>query len=241
MVKTALITGAARRVGAEIARTLHASGMNIVLHHLASAQEVNALQAELEAIRPHSAVVLAADLRDLNALQVLAEQSAAQWVHLDCLINNAATFYPTPLGQVTQWDDLIDINLRAPFFLSQAAAPWLRARQGCIVNLVDIYADRPLQNHSVYSMTKAGLVSLTKSLANELAPEVRVNAVAPGAILWPEGETDLEYQKQILEKTPLRRLGSLVEIARAVRFLVLEATYTTGHVLNVDGGRVVRS
>jgi len=241
MVKTALITGAARRVGAEIARTLHASGMNIVLHHLASTQEVNALQAELETIRPHSAVALAADLRDLNALQLLAEQSAAQWGHLDCLIHNASTFYPTPLGQVTHWDDLIDVNLRAPLFLSQAAAPWLRARQGCIVNIVDIYADRPLQNHSVYSMTKAGLVSLTKSLANELAPEVRVNAVAPGAILWPEGETNLEYQKQILEKTPLRRLGSLVEIARAVRFLVLEATYTTGHVLNVDGGRVVRS
>ena len=238
-----VITGAARRVGASIARVLHGAGMNILLHYRSSAEAAQLLRDELEAVRPNSVQILQADLRDLASLPKMIERAAAQWGQLTGLVNNASTFYPTPLGTVTTqaWDDLIGTNLQSPFFLSQAALPWLRASRGCIVNLVDIYADRPLKNHSVYNIAKAGLVMLTKTLAQEYGPEVRVNAVAPGAILWPEQPIDPAYQANRLERTALQRLGSPLEVAQAVRFLIQDAPYTTGHVLTVDGGRSVAS
>ncbi|CAK0781733.1 pteridine reductase [Gammaproteobacteria bacterium] len=239
MAQTALITGAAQRVGAAIARTLHDAGMNVVLHYRSSVAAVHSLRDELEALRPDSVITLQADLLAFEGLPSLMDQAVAAWGRLDCLVNNASTFYPTPLGQVSaaQWDDLLGTNLRAPFFLSQAAAPWLRTTGGCIVNIVDIYAERPLKDHPVYSIAKAGLTMLTKTLARELAPEVRVNAVAPGTILWPERPVSDTYKTNLLARTALQRLGSPAEIARAVLFLVQNATYTSGHILTVDGGR----
>jgi len=238
MSQTALITGAAHRVGAAIARTLHNAGMNVVLHYRSSADAMHSLCDELEAARPGSVVALQADLLS-DDLPRLVEQAVAAWGRLDCLVNNASTFYPTPLGQATatQWDDLLGTNLRAPFFLSQAAAPWLRITGGSIVNIVDIYAERPLRDHPIYSIAKAGLTMLTKTLARELGPEVRVNAVAPGTILWPEQPVSDAYKANLLGRTALERLGSPIEVARAVLFLVQSATYTSGHILTVDGGR----
>ncbi len=241
MNRVALITGAARRVGAAIAHTLHTAGFNIVLHYRTSAEAAHALCETLEAARPDSAITLEADLLNLESLPILVEQATTAWGRLDCLINNASTFYQTPLAQATlaQWDDLIGTNVRAPYFLSQAAAPWLRSTQGCIVNIVDIYAERPLTGHSIYGIGKAGLVMLTKALAQELGPLVRVNAVAPGIVLWPEQPISESYKTYLLARTTLGRAGSTLEVAQAVRFLVQDATYTSGHVLTVDGGRSV--
>ena len=240
-ISVALVTGAAHRVGATIARVLHSAGMNVVLHYRSSEGAAHTLRDELEAIRPHSAITLFAELLDYNSLPSLVEQAVAAWGRLDCLVNNASTFYPTPVAQTTaaQWDDLIGTNLRAPYFLSQAAAPWLSIAAGCIVNIVDIYAERPLKGHPVYSIAKAGLVMLTKTLAQELGPQVRVNAVAPGIVLWPEQPVSDLYKNNLVARTALQRLGSPAEVARAVRFLVQEATYTSGHVLTVDGGRLL--
>jgi pteridine reductase len=239
--RVALITGAAHRIGATTARILHDEGMNIVVHYRSSAGAAEALAAELNGLRPDSVVTVGADLHDTAGLGALVERAAAAWDRLDVLVNNASSFYPTPMGEVTeaQWDDLLGSNLKAPFFLSQAAAPHLRAAGGCIVSIVDIHADRPLKGYPVYSMAKAGLVMLTKTLARELGPEIRVNAVAPGAILWPENEAELDSaaQREIIGRTALKRQGDPVDIARAVRFLVRDAVYTSGHVLTVDGGR----
>jgi pteridine reductase len=239
--RVALITGAAHRIGATTARLLHGEGMNIVVHYRGSTAAAEALAAELNGLRPDSVVTLSADLHDTAGLEALVERAAAAWGRLDVLVNNASSFYPTPMGEVTeaQWDDLMGSNLKAPFFLSQAAAPRLRAAGGCIVNIVDIHADRPLKGYPVYSMAKAGLVMLTKTLARELGPEIRVNAVAPGAILWPENEAELDSaaQREIIGRTALKRQGDPIDIARAVRFLVRDAVYTSGHVLTVDGGR----
>ncbi|CAK0744630.1 pteridine reductase [Gammaproteobacteria bacterium] len=239
MPQTALITGAAHRVGAAIARALHGAGMNVVLHYRSSAEAVRSLCEELETARPDSVVTLQADLLAFDNLSALVDQTVAAWGRLDCLVNNASTFYPTPLEQATapQWDDLLGTNLRAPFFLSQAAAPWLRITGGNIVNIVDIYAERPLKDHPIYSIAKAGLTMLTKALARELGPQVRVNAVAPGTILWPERPVSDTYKTNLLARTTLNRLGSPTEVARAVLFLVQSATYTSGHILTVDGGR----
>jgi len=239
--RVALITGAAHRIGATTARLLHGEGMNIVVHYRGSTAAAAALAAELNGLRPDSVVTLSADLHDTAGLDALVERAAAAWGRLDVLVNNASSFYPTPMGGVTeaQWDDLMGSNLKAPFFLSQAAAPRLRAAGGCIVNIVDIHADRPLKGYPVYSMAKAGLVMLTKTLARELGPEIRVNAVAPGAILWPENEAELDdtARREIIGRTALKRQGDPDDIARAVRFLVRDAVYTSGHVLTVDGGR----
>lgn len=239
--RVALITGAAHRIGATTARLLHGEGMNIVVHYRGSTAAAEALAAELNGLRPDSVVTLSADLHDTAGLDALVARAAAAWGRLDVLVNNASSFYPTPMGEVTeaQWDDLMGSNLKAPFFLSQAAAPRLRAAGGCIVNIVDIHADRPLKGYPVYSMAKAGLVMLTKTLARELGPEIRVNAVAPGAILWPENEAELDSaaQREIIGRTALKRQGDPIDIARAVRFLVRDAVYTSGHVLTVDGGR----
>ena len=240
--KVVLITGAAHRIGATTARMLHAEGMNILLHYRHSRDAAEALQTELNDIRPDSVKLLQADLHDTQSLPGLIEEAVNAWDRLDVLINNASSFYPTPIGSVTeaQWDDLIGSNLKAPLFLSQAAAPYLRQHQGCIVSIVDIHAERPLKEFPVYSMAKAGLVMLTKSLACELGPEVRVNAVAPGAILWPENLGEAEKEK-IISRTFLKRQGAPEDIARAILYLVRDAGYVSGQVITVDGGRSLNS
>lgn len=240
--KVVLITGAAHRLGATTARMLHGEGMNILLHYRHSRDAAEALQTELNDIRPDSIKLLQADLHDTQSLPGLIEEAVNAWDRLDVLINNASSFYPTPIGSVTeaQWDDLIGSNLKAPLFLSQAAAPYLRQHQGCIVSIVDIHAERPLKEFPVYSMAKAGLVMLTKSLACELGPEVRVNAVAPGAILWPENLGEAEKEK-IISRTFLKRQGAPEDIARAILYLVRDAGYVSGQVITVDGGRSLNS
>lgn len=237
----ALITGSARRIGAAIARRLHAEGFDLALHYRGSATEMQALAAELEAVRTNSVLTLQADLSEFDRLPELVASTVGRFGRLDALVNNASTFQPTPLGTVTpaQWDVLFASNARAPFFLAQAAAPHLKASKGAIVNLVDIYAERPLRDHPVYCMAKAALVMATQSLALELAPDVRVNAIAPGAILWAENETSDTRQQAMLARTPLARTGTPAEIAEAVRWLLRDATYTTGQVINVDGGRML--
>jgi pteridine reductase len=237
--KVALITGAARRVGAEIARQLHALGMNLVLHYRQSKTDAQALQRELLEQRPDSVVLVQADLLNTAKLGSTIKVGVEAWGRLDALINNASSFYPTPLGSISEkhWDDLLGSNLKAPLFLSQAAAPALGESQGCIVNITDIHADRPLKNHSVYSAAKAGLAMLTKSLARDLGPDIRVNAVAPGAILWPEQELDDLTKRRIISSTALKRRGGPKDIARAVTFLIRDADYVTGQTITIDGGR----
>ncbi len=237
--KVVLITGAARRIGAETASLLHANGANVVLHYRTSREPAQALLEKLNTIRKDSAILVQANLLDTPKLSALVKEAASSWGKLDILINNASSFYPTPIGDVTdnQWDDLMGTNLKAPFFLSQAAAPHLRSTHGCIVNITDIHAERPLKQHSVYSMAKAGLVMLTKSLAYELGPDIRVNAIAPGAIIWPENDMDDITKQRILTRTFLKCQGNPAHIASAVLFLVRDALYTTGHILNIDGGR----
>jgi len=236
-----LITGSARRVGAATARALHAAGARLVLHFRTARDEAAALAASLNALRPGSAVALQADLLDLDALPGLATRAAAAFGRLDALVNNASSFYPTPIGTVTsaQWDDIVGTNLRAPLFLAQAAAPSLRAARGSVVNITDIHADRPLRGHPVYTLAKAGLAGLTRALAVDLAPEVRVNGVAPGPVLWPEDEGvfDCAERARVLGQTPLGREGGPEDVARAVRFLILDADYVTGEIIAVDGGR----
>lgn len=240
--RVVLITGAAHRIGATTARMLHGEGMNILVHYRNSREAAESLQAELNAIRSDSVHLVQADLHDTANLPTLVEQAIHIWGRLDVLINNASSFYATPIGTVTEthWDDLIGSNLKAPFFLSQAAAPYLRQQQGCIVSIVDIHAERPLKEFPVYSMAKAGLVMLTKSLACELGPEVRVNAVAPGAILWPENLGESEKEK-IISRTFLKRQGTPDDIARAILYLIRDAGYMSGQVLTVDGGRSLNS
>ncbi|MCX9156249.1 pteridine reductase [Niveibacterium sp. 24ML] len=238
--KVILITGAARRVGACIARTLHAAGCRVALHHRGSRTDAQALAAELEAQRPGSSLLLQADLLDTAALPDMVSRTLAQFGRLDGLVNNASSFYPTAMGHIdeAQWLDLSGTNLKAPLFLSQAAAPHLRASGGAIVNIVDIHAERPLSGYPVYSAAKAGLLGLTRALAIELAPQVRVNGVAPGAIEWPEdGQFPPAEREAIIAHTLLKRVGSAQDIAGAVRFLMLDAPYITGQILAVDGGR----
>lgn len=240
----ALVTGAAQRIGATITRTLHAAGYNTVLHYRKSSGAAQALCAELNTLRPHSAISLMADLNDVHAIERLAQQALAQWQRLDVLVNNASSFYPTPVGKTTaeQWDDLMGSNARAPFFLAQALAPALAAQKGAVVNIADIYADRPLAQHTLYCMAKAANVMLTQSLALEMAPDVRVNGVAPGAILWPEqgGAVDTVAQEKLLGNVPLGRTGLPEDIANTVLFLLRDAPYINGQVIAVDGGRSVR-
>ncbi len=236
----ALITGGARRIGAEIARQLHAKGFNLLVHyHNSETQALNLIQT-LNSSRANSAIAVKADLSDTQAVIQLARQGMDQWGRVNLLINNASSFYPTPLGEVTPeiWDDIFASNLKAPFFLAQALAPALKASKGCIINIADIYAERPLGNHSVYCIAKAGNVMLTKTLARELAPEVRVNGIAPGAILWPESE-DLgdDVKSSLLAKILLQQRGKPEDIARTAVFLAQESAYMTGQILTVDGGR----
>ena len=236
-----LITGAARRVGAAIARRLHEAGARVVVHCHRSRAEADALAGELNARRAASCAVVQADLLDLASLAKLAEDAHRAFGRLDALVNNASSFFATPFGRITarEWEDLVGTNLRAPLFLAQAASPHLRSAGGAIVNIVDIHADRPLREHAVYSIAKAGLAALTRSLAIELAPEVRVNGVAPGAILWPEGGKHFapRERERITSQTPLGRVGHPDDIAGAVKYLLFDAPFVTGQVLAVDGGR----
>ena len=237
-----LVTGSSRRVGAAIARRLHAAGANLMLHYRRSEADAQALRAGLNAVRADSVALVQADLLDAAGLAEIARNTLARFDQIDALVNNASSFYPTPVGEITpaQWDDLIGSNLRAPLFLSQAAAPHLKKTRGSIVNIADIHAERPLKNYTVYSIAKAGLVGLTRALARELAPEVRVNAVAPGAILWPDDDAfDAVSRQRIISHTLLKRVGEPEDIARAVYYLIAEAPYVTGQVLAVDGGRSV--
>ncbi len=241
--KVVLVTGGAKRVGAAISRRLHAAGANLVLHYRSSAREALDLRDELDALRPGSAAACQADLLDLAALRSLVDQAVERFGRLDALVNNASSFYATPLAGVDerQWHDLLGTNLRAPLFLAQAAAAELRRRHGCIVNIADIHAERPMHGHLLYSVAKSGLVALTRALAQEMAPQVRVNAVAPGVIMWPENEAwvDEEQRRKIVAHTLLKREGEPDDIAKAVAFLVQDAPYVTGQVIAVDGGRSI--
>lgn len=236
-----LVTGAARRIGAQIARTLHVAGCDIALHYRDSHDEATALARELDAARADSVLTLQADLAEFDRLPELVARTVGRFGRLDALVNNASGFHATPVGTITpaDWDALMASNARAPLFLAQAAAPHLRAARGAIVNMVDIYAERPLPAHSVYCMAKAALLMATRSLALELAPEVRVNAVAPGAILWPQDDGDEAARAAMLARTPLGRTGTPEEIAEAVRWLLFDATYCTGQVIALDGGRLL--
>ena len=237
--KVVLITGGAQRIGASITHHLHAQGMRIALHYRNSAPAANALASALNAQRPDSVYCLQADLLDTAQLPSLVERVLAHWGQLDVLINNASAFYPTPLTTVSepQWDELLGSNLKAPFFLSQAAAASLDRQQGCIINLLDIHGERPLKDYPIYSIAKAGLIMLTKALARELGPRVRVNGIAPGPILWPESGLDEANQQRIIAATALKRLGEPDDIARTAGFLIQAAAYITGQVITVDGGR----
>jgi pteridine reductase len=239
--RAVLVTGGARRIGAAMVRGFHAHGADICIHCRQSIDEAEHLRDELNRRRAQSAVIVSADLLDVAALPGIVTAAVSAFGRLDVLINNASTFYPTPLGTVSaaQWDDLMGTNLRAPFFLAQAAAPHLRASKGAIVNMIDIHAQRPLPRHPLYSSAKAGLAMLTRSLARELGPDVRVNGIAPGPIMWPEAGMDAQLQKEIVAKTLLKRSGSPEDVVRAALFLVKDAPYVTGQILAVDGGRSV--
>lgn len=241
--KVAIVTGSARRIGAEIARSLHAVGMNLVLHYNLSEEEAVSLCQQLNQVRAHSAVTLRADLQEFASCNVFIQQAAEVWQRLDVLVNNASRFYRTLFGKITDfaWNDLINSNLKAPFFLSQAAAPYLSAQKGCIVNITDAHLERPVIDYSVYCISKGGLAMLTRVLAKELGPDVRVNAVAPGVILWPEGENVLSdaEKETVLGQIVLGRIGHPAHIADAVLFFIRDADYATGQILSIDGGRML--
>lgn len=239
--KTVLITGGAKRVGAEMARALHGAGANVVVHCHRSAEVASVLVGELNAARRHSAVATACDLLDVSRFATLIDTATQNFGHLDVLINNASTFYPTPVGEITttQWDDLIGSNLKAPLFLTQAAAMALRLTKGLVLNIADIHGQRPLRRYPVYSVAKAGLIMLTRSMARELGPHIRVNAIAPGPVMWPADGTDKALQEKIINRTALKRSGSAQDIARAALFFCTAAPYVTGQILAVDGGRSV--
>jgi pteridine reductase len=240
--KTALITGGAKRVGAAISRRLHAAGANLVVHYKSAHREAHALQDELDALRAQSVSLVQADLLDGAGLPELVKTTVAQYGRLDVLVNNASSFHASPIGEITEshWDDLIGTNLKAPLFLAQAAAPHLKRTNGIIVNITDIHAERPLKSYVVYSVAKAALAGLTRSLARELGPDVRVNGVAPGPIMWPDdGSFDDVARQRVISHTLLKRIGDPEDIARAVYFLIADAPYVTGQILAVDGGRSV--
>jgi len=241
--KVVLITGGARRVGAAICRALHAAGANIMIHHRRSVEDARALQSELNAARPDSVALVQADLLHLALVPSIVTETVNRFGRLDVVVNNASSFYPSPMGEITEqaWDDLVGTNLKTPLFLSQASAPHLKRSHGCIVNIVDIHADRPMRGYAVYTAAKGGLVALTRALASELGPEIRVNGVSPGPILWPEDErwSDDLARQRIIHSTLLKRVGEPEDVARTVRFLIYDAPYVTGQIIAVDGGRSI--
>ena len=235
-----LVTGGARRLGAEIVRQMHAAGARVMVHFRSSGDEAAQLAATLNALRPGSVSIVQADLLSSSAGERLVAAAVAAYGRLDALVNNASSFFPTPLGTIDEaaWSDLVGSNLKAPLFITQAAAPYLKLSRGCVVNIVDIHAERPLRGYPVYCAAKAGLAGLTRALAQELAPEVRVNGVSPGAIEWPDdGQFAPQERAAIIEHSLLKRIGAAADIAGAVRFLVFDAPYVTGQILAVDGGR----
>ena len=236
-----LVTGAARRIGAAISRRLHAEGARIVLHCHRSRAEADDLASALNTQREASCAVVQGDLLDVGGIAGLVEEAVGAFGRLDALVNNASSFYPTPFGHIGQgeWDDLMGSNLRAPLFLAQAAAPYLREAKGAVVNLVDIHAERPLKDFVVYSIAKTGLAGLTRALALEMGPHVRVNGVAPGAIMWPDGDEHFPptERSRIVAQTPLSRIGSPEDVAGAVKYLLFDAPFVTGQIVAVDGGR----
>jgi pteridine reductase len=241
--KAVLVTGGAKRVGAAICRRLHAAGASVLVHYRSSAAEARALESELLARRPGSVALAQADLLNVRAAPELVKQAVKSFGRLDALVNNASSFYPTVLGEITEkaWDDLVGTNLKAPLFLAQAAARELKKTHGCIVNIIDIHAEIPMRNHVVYNAAKGGLAALTRALARDMGPEVRVNGVSPGTILWPEGDIwqDEVARQRIINQTALKRIGEPDDIAKAVEFLIVSAPYVTGQILAVDGGRSV--
>lgn len=240
-MKTVLITGGAKRIGRQMAIRLHEAGHNIALHYRSSSAEANILVSQFNQARENSAIAIQADLLDMGAIPLVVDRALETFGQLDVLINNASTFYPTPIELLEEafWNDLVGSNLKAPAFMVKHCTPSLRESQGSIINILDIHAQRPMANHPIYSAAKAGLEMLTKSLARDLAPQIRVNGVSPGAILWPEDDSGMESQEQVLQKIPLNRLGQPEDIAGLVCFLVDQATYITGQVIAVDGGRSV--
>jgi pteridine reductase len=241
MQKNILITGAAKRIGAACARLLHSEGCNVFLHYRGSEAEAVALCTELNAVRADSAKIYAADLLDMTELMALAQEAQQAWGGIDVLVNNASAFYATPVLKTTeaQWDALLGSNLKAPFFLATALADSLAKRHGCIVNIIDIHAERGLKNYAVYSISKAGLAAMTKMLAKEFGAAIRVNGVSPGAILWPDNELSEPEKQEILQRVALNRSGEPLDIAKAVLFLIRDADYMTGQILTVDGGRTL--
>jgi pteridine reductase len=238
-----LVTGGAKRVGAQIVRQLHAAGWNIMLHYRSSASDAHALASKLNLQRPQSVALAQADLLNIAGLPVLIQQTIAQFGRLDALVNNASSFFPTKVGDITEdaWADLIGSNVKAPLFLAQAAAAELKKSQGCIVSIADIHVERPMRDHVVYTIGKAGLVAMTRALARDLAPDVRVNAVAPGANVWPDEDSvfDEVHRQRIISSIPLKRVGEPEDLARTILFLIDSAPYITGQIINVDGGRSV--
>jgi pteridine reductase len=241
--KTVLVTGGAKRVGAAIVRRLHAAGANVAIHCRASLYDALTLRAELNELRPDSAITVQADLLDIATLPRVVQEVVQQFGHLDALVNNASSFYPTPLESMSeqQWNDLLGTNLKAPLFLAQAAAAELRRRHGCIVNIVDIHAELPMHGHLLYNIAKTGLAGLTRALAQEMAPQVRVNGVSPGVNIWPEsaGWQDEEKRRKLIAHTLLKRAGEPDDIAKTVEFLIADAPYITGQLIAVDGGRSI--
>ncbi|BCO18704.1 MAG: pteridine reductase [Pseudomonadota bacterium] len=238
----ALITGAAKRIGAAIATKLHAQGFNVIIHYGQSRLEAEALVESFNTIRPDSAVSLSADLCRVSEVQQLADKAQTVWGYIDVLVNNASSFYPTPVGEIIEddWTSLVGSNLKGPLFLSQALAQTLSQRKGAIINMIDMHIDRPLPKHSVYLLAKSGLASLTRSLATELAPHVRVNGIGPGAILWPDRTLSDEEKQALIDTIPLGALGREQDISDTLWFLV-NAPYITGQILYVDGGRSLYS
>jgi pteridine reductase len=241
--KVVLVTGGAKRVGAAICRRLHGCGAELFIHYRSAVAEARALQSELNASRGDSVALAQADLLKVSAAAQLVKAVVKEFGRLDALINNASSFYPTAIGDITEkhWDDLVGTNLKAPLFLSQAAAPELRKNHGCIVNIIDIHAELPMRNHAVYTAAKGGLLALTRALARDLAPEIRVNGIAPGTILWPDDEAwrDEVARQRIINQTALKRIGEPDDIAATVQFLVVDAPYVTGQIITVDGGRSI--
>ena len=239
--KTALVTGGSKRIGATTVRLLHEAGYNLVIHCRLSRQSADSLAEELNKNRVDSARVIQGDLNDETIYNNMIEQAFKCWNRLDVLVNNASSFYPTPVGSITMddWHNLINSNMKAPLFLAQAAAPYLKQTQGNIINMLDVHAQRPMKEHPVYCAAKAGLAMLTMSLAKELGPDIRVNAVAPGAILWPDNEMPEHTKKLILERTSLKKAGDPIDIAKTILFLVRDAHYITGQIIAVDGGRTI--
>jgi len=237
--KVALITGASKRIGASIVRELHHSGYNVIIHYGSSAEIAHDLATSLNLQRENSATCLQGDLLSIESIEALAKKAVSAWDGINVLVNNASSFYPTSIESATEkdWDNLLGSNLKGPFFLTQQLLKTLTSHRGCVVNIIDIHADKPLSNHPIYCMAKAGLAMMTKSLAKDLAPDIRVNGVSPGAILWPETENETKEKLAILEKIPLKSIGETSDIANTVKFLVEDAPYITGQILTVDGGR----